>query len=917
MIMKKRRILSALLAFITAAGTAIGAAGAVSAADESPYKDVKKSWWSYPYVMYVTEHGYMNGMGGGKFEPQGTMTRAMVVTVLYRFQGEPEVTYQSFFSDINKKDWYANAVIWAAKSEIVNGVEEGKFAPNDTITREQLAAILMRYAPKEYIKTDDRKDITGYSDYKKVHDYARDAMSWANATGLITGVTKSTLEPRSSATREQVATILQRFKEDADFNYELVYNDPVYSTEIKRDTSLVSDADIYVAADGNDKNDGTINKPIATLARAKEMVRELKKTAKDEIVVAFKAGEYGALTDITFTAEDAGTADVPIRYCAYGDGEVIFENGVSIKANEFVPIEKNDEYLFKEKNFKDIYKVDLSGKIDEMTDKNILFSRERGFCDEARYPNKGGYGATPDVYFNNMTTTADPLCSIELQLMLPKVVEGFRTIEGMKVTGFLRRGYLIDTFVVKSYDPETHILEFDIDKTSFDGTYDMNEVPLMYEGRCDDTIFFHNLSDELDNDMEYWFDPSTKNLYVYKPSGDYTISATGGHITLEDGADYITFEGLTFDGSTENVIVSKASNITLDACIFGNCASQIIAQFDDAVNITVENCEFYNYIASAVIIKEELNMDLLESGHTVVTNNHFHDFGLQRFFLTGMALRLINTVEAQVDHNIYARGAHGAVEFVDCIDTMIENNVFDQMMLTTSDFGAVYMNGLFAFRSNVIRYNLFTNIKGNPGYGIYIDDVSSGQEIYGNIFFNAGAHAVTLHACNDNEVHDNIIINQVNNLGEAKGDFLMYTNGIFDGVDENGNVLSSDYWYNRVVFGLSFKPEEGEEGYELWKERWPILYRYNLDISKEGEPDCAYTMVNYIKNNAIIGSEFTEPEKNPESGSSAERYGVFEGNKNYSIDENPFFNDPTHGDYSFKDGVSFGNIDFTKMGLKH
>ncbi len=915
--MKKRRILSALLAFITAAGTALGTAGVTAA--ESPYKDVKTERWSFNEIMYATESGYMNGKGGGLFAPEETMTRAMVVTVLYRFQGEPDIRYQATFSDVKKKDWFANAVLWAESKGIVNGVEPGKFAPNEDVTRQQLAAILMRYAPLEYIKDDSRKDITGYKDYKKVQSYARDAMSWANATGLITGVTTTTLEPAKGATREQFAVILKRFKDGAGFDYELAYNDPVYSTEIKRDTSLESEADIYVAADGNDKNAGTFDKPIATLARAKEMVRELKKTATREIVVAFKAGNYGPLNDITFTAEDAGTPDVPIRYTAYGDGEVLFENGISIREDEFVPIEESDKYLFEEVAFNDIYKVSLKGLVDEMTDTNILFSRERGFCDEARYPNKTGTGDVSDVYFRNMTTTVDPLCSIELQYALPKVVERFRTVEGMKVTGYLRRGYLIDTFVVKSYDPETHVLEFDIEKTNFDGTYDMNEVPLMYEGRCDDTIYFHNLSDALDYENEYWFDPATKILYVYKPSGDYTISMTGGQIILEDTADYITFEGLTFDGSTENVIVSEASNITLDGCTFGNCASQIIAQFDDAVNITVENCEFYNYIACAVIIKEELNMNLLESGHTVVTNNYFHDFGLQKFFLTGMALRLINTIEARVDHNVYERGAHGAVELVDCIDTLIEKNVFDHMMLTTGDFGAVYMNGLLAFRSNVIRYNLFTNIKGIPGYGIYIDDISSGQEIYGNIFYNAGAHAVTLHACRDNEVHDNIIINRGRGHTNCQydGDFLMYTEGIFAGVDEDGNVVSESYWYNRNVYGLSLKPEEGEEGYELWLERWPILYRYNFDITKEGELDCMYTMVNYIKNNAIIGPEFTEPEHDPESGSAAARYGVFEGNKNYSLDENPFFVDPTHGDYRMREDADFFSIDFSSIGLKH
>ena len=113
----------------------------------------------------------------------------------------------------------------------------------------------MRYAPMEYIITEERADITDYADYKRVHDYAKDALSWANAIGLITGKTADTLAPREGATREQFAKILRCFKEYDSYKYELVYNTPKpLSTYTEPDYPLVTDADIYVAVDGNDAN---------------------------------------------------------------------------------------------------------------------------------------------------------------------------------------------------------------------------------------------------------------------------------------------------------------------------------------------------------------------------------------------------------------------------------------------------------------------------------------------------------------------------------------------------------------------------------------------------------------------------------------------------------------------------------------
>jgi len=194
--MNAKRILSMILSLVML--TSVFILG-TTAADVSPYKDVKTSRWSYADIMYVTEKGLMNGTTADKFAPAETMTRAMVVTVLYRLQGEPETQYKSTFTDVKNNKWFTDAVIWAAENKIVEGKGNGIFAPTETITREQLAAIIQRYAPMEYIITEETADITHYADYKRVHDYAREALSRANAIGLITGKTADTLAPREDA----------------------------------------------------------------------------------------------------------------------------------------------------------------------------------------------------------------------------------------------------------------------------------------------------------------------------------------------------------------------------------------------------------------------------------------------------------------------------------------------------------------------------------------------------------------------------------------------------------------------------------------------------------------------------------------------------------------------------------------------
>ena len=176
-----------------------------------PFGDVKSADWFYNDVKYVYEKGMMAGTAADVFAPNATTTRAMIVTILYRLEGSPAVTGTSAFVDVPAGQWYTDAVNWAAANQIVKGTSATTFAPNDSITREQMAAILYRYAQYKGYDVTKKVDLSGYSDNGQVSAYAKDALAWANAAKLINGVTNTTLAPQGNATRAQVSAILHRF----------------------------------------------------------------------------------------------------------------------------------------------------------------------------------------------------------------------------------------------------------------------------------------------------------------------------------------------------------------------------------------------------------------------------------------------------------------------------------------------------------------------------------------------------------------------------------------------------------------------------------------------------------------------------------------------------------------------------------
>jgi len=175
------------------------------------FKDVKGGAWYEDAVYYAAYHGIMGGVGVGKFDPDGTTTRAMLVQVLYNMEGKPDVSsVQTPFTDISGK-WYEAAVKWAYDNEVVNGMSATTFAPEGKITREQFATIIYRYSAFKGYNTEARADLSAYTDEGKISSWAKDALSWANKLGYIGGMTATTLVPTGNATRAQMAQIMMRF----------------------------------------------------------------------------------------------------------------------------------------------------------------------------------------------------------------------------------------------------------------------------------------------------------------------------------------------------------------------------------------------------------------------------------------------------------------------------------------------------------------------------------------------------------------------------------------------------------------------------------------------------------------------------------------------------------------------------------
>jgi hypothetical protein len=548
----------------------------------------------------------------------------------------------------------------------------------------------------------------------------------------------------------------------------------------------------------------------------------------------------------------------------------------------------------------------------ELKVSNYLFSEVDGLIWLARDLNKNTQGQ--DVYYSKMVTeSSDRMTSIKLLGKLPALVESFSTLDGLMIKGMLCTGYTFNRFDIKGYNKETQELIADIDKYE-------NIMPDMSEGklsgfaekdRMDTKIFFYNLAEFMDDQGEYWVDRKNEILYVFNPRGRYTFCTDGAMMTIEEGADHVNFIGLEFNGCADTMITCYSDYLTFDRCTFANIGGHYGIRADGVNHFQLINSDMHNFVDGGLYLISNADRDFLVPAGNVIRNNAFYDFGLSEYWSNGVRVKY--DVGCIIEHNEFRNGAHGGLRYDDCIDTLIQYNVFDSLMRTTKDYGAIYSIWCNIHRGNVVRYNLFYNITGTAAqtgadvYGFYVDNNTSDVEIYGNIFYDGGFYAVMLHDGRDNRIHDNVFINTISNLGSG---LVGCTIGMSKYITGDGQLSSLTGWpYTAWMEDMALLPKEGDPNYQLWYDRWPLLFNYHYDVSRFDEVECAFRNVNYVQNNCTFGFK-----NRSFGGETLSKYGIIEGNAGYTLEENPIFVNPSIGDYSIREDADFHKIPYELIG---
>lgn len=943
-----KKLLALLLSAIMLLGVMM--TGVVAADEELPFSDVKKEDWFYSNVMYVYSGGLMNGTGNGSvFSPNMSLSRAMVVTVLFRNDGAPKTEFKDLFVDVtDPKAYYAEAVVWAKQNGIVTAADVDEwgdelFRPDRDITRQELATMFKRYAEYKYVIASERADISAFPDADKVAaSWALDAVQWAVSKGLINGKNvggTNYLSPTDKASRAEFAAIIQRYNQGS-YEYRLVYETPTYGKYTEKDYPLVENADIYVAVDGDDKNPGTLSKPLGSFEGAVKKVRELKAAGgakvKDGIVVAFKAGNYGSLT-ARLTEEDTGTADVPITYCAYGDGDVIFSNGIEVKGKDFTALTNAEKAMFLPSAADKIMKCDISDSLTPDMDLSgaMVFSTETK-CAPAQYPNTG--------FMVNFSDRYDDQSIVITMPGTKAAIDTFGDLTGAKVMGYFKYEWLGEEFTIKSYDKTTGVMTF-TNGGSYGIGYEDNDA----NGECKHSFYMFDFPAALDMKGEYWVDRSTGTLYVCEPEGDYMFAIGGDMLWLEGNVDHVSFVGLTFQGTTETAFYAEASDyVTIDQCDFYAIGGEWAVGFSyskenykamggvtpnskyvGSSHITFTNNEM-RFMAKGAFRAYGANRDrgnaslqekygwgedfyyqeLVDDG-SLIENNSIHDFGwADPFNSSGISVTAFFGLD--VRHNEIYNAAREAVGLNgQCRNMNFEYNVIHDAMTQSDDGGAFYHGRSHEARGNVIRYNLFYNIPTGAGrYAIYLDDGMTGQEVYGNVFYNAGDVGVLMNGGRDNYVHDNFFFDTT---GSRRA---LWTNDKYYG-SAQWEAESGEAFAYPTDFVSSYTTVQGFTGElrERWMEEYPIMFDIIADYKQYENPLCYVTPVSKYENNYMYNEKKNFDNEMFDFDEPSLKYATYKNNvQDLSFETNDYFVDPTHGNYAIKSGAGVMDIPYEKIG---
>ncbi len=687
--------------------------------------------------------------------------------------------------------------------------------------------------------------------------------------------------------------------------------DPVgFGVYTEPEASIVQDADLYIAPNGSDENDGSFAHPLATLERARDLVRAMDKTDKTGVTVALTAGDY-SLRSLSFTSEDGGTESCPVTYCAYGDGEVILNGGKTISPSDFSGV--TDEAV-------------LSRLTDDAA-KNVVCAdlTKLGLtaADWGKLYSVGGY-STASHYDGD---TVGPVPCVLYYNGVPQTVARYPDSGFLTVQGIVREGEGLENSKSNHSqradwatlrNPETTV--FTIDKKTADrinGYASLDTVwlwtALMYNwadstsplksfdygartlepayvstyGAVPGTTYYiFNVIEELDTPGEWYLDRDTGMLYLWpeSPLADAEISlslSTEDLITVTD-APYLRFEGLTLKGTRGGGFNINSSDVAVNNCVITGI-SGVGVRLDGYRN-AVTGCELSHIGGTGVDITGG-DRETLTPGENRVENCLIHDYS--EVALTagpGVSLYGVGNVCA---HNEFYNSPQQAI-FYGGSNNVIEFNLMHEVALLSDDCSAIYAGRRWDCGGSVVRYNAMYGLgdKDHRPNGIYWDDGMSGQTAYGNLIVNCRQNGFLLGGGRDLDVHGNILIN-------------CETPVCYDDRARDG-ALNEDSWFKHSKEGADMQQhlEEMPWRSELWQKAYPYTANWSLDYADPENPNFLPNPANSsVSSNLIVqyAGSFGRCDD------SVYRFSDISGNAVYQVNAmKKLFVDPDNGDYTLR-----------------
>ena len=612
----------------------------------------------------------------------------------------------------------------------------------------------------------------------------------------------------------------------------------------------VNETAYYVSPNGSDENDGSKNKPFATPEKAVEAVRETIAAGLNKpVTVYFHAGDY-KVTNINFTEADSGTAEYPVTYKAYGDGDVIFNGGKTLANGSFKAVTDEAILARLKDEVKDKVKViDLKAEGLTLEDIGNLFVW--GTYSTAKQYNDGTVGNNCELFWNDERLTIarypnEGFVYVESVVdqgdksnLIPGTVKvDDETLAEMKTWQSPGDAWLFGYFMFNWADMTTPIASVDMNTGAITpkhhSTYGYKEGAEYY---------FFNVLEELDAEGEYYIDRDNMLLYVYPPEEnkdkDALMSVSTDILITGENVSNVTFEQIQFKGVRNDVIKLTGDNNTFRDC-------KVMNSYGWGINISgwnnlVYGCEI-GYMGKGGVRMTGGDRATLTPGNNVIENCYIHHFEeiyrtyQQGAFVVGCGNKIIHNEIAYAPHCVLSYSGN---------DHLIAYNYIHDVVYESSDAGALYVGGDWTSCGTEIKYNLFENIGGTEGKypkAIYFDDGMSSGIIYGNIVVNCSGNAINLGGGRDIMVKNNLVI--------SDNPPLFYDDRM--GVDGWASI----YYKTKPGEGMWTTLDRVPYTSDLWKERFPRLASITTDYEDYLSPDFpANPAYSEIENNIFIGGK--------------------------------------------------------------